>query len=750
MAGGAEPDKAVDDQSLPLPANRVRLSWHQSLLGKITLFFLVGVITAYGAGAAAGWVMFDKMAGEQWRRQAEMNAQIASSTIRGIYTFVAVDSDISGQVTRIVTERPIGDDDSILSTGFNPIDVLALAAAQTKNDVWLFGYDKATGRFVSIAAADGGAAGTSLVFPKRFLRDGKVATQLYTGFVEIGGEKHFVGSLPVVTPDGAILGAVTSSIGKASDLYLTRSELLRNSLYILLAVLLATGIIITLVVRRLFNPVPALIQALSRIARDDTQTVTPYRGRKDEIGHLAIAIETLREAVVEREHLRQVRDVAVQMEHMAHHDSLTGLPNRAFFNRSLNSAVEALPDGRAFNVMLLDLDRFKIVNDTLGHAIGDALLVAVADRIRMLLGPGDIGARLGGDEFAIIQQVVRTPMLEASRLAERMVEAISSTFLLDGHELTIGASIGISCAPAQGQAVNILLKNADLALYTSKATGRGNFHFFEDGMAMVTQHKYELERDLRLAIERQEFALFYQPILQSDSMTVRGYEALLRWQHPDLGLISPDRFIPLAEESGLIVALGEWVVLQACTDAARWSDDYSVALNVSPLQLAAGGLVEIVSHALEHTGLLASRIELEVTETVMLHGETSVSALHALKALGVGIVLDDFGTGYASLSTLSSFPFDKIKIDRSFVAPMQSRDDCRAIVNATINLARSLGIETTAEGVENSVQMEMLRLAGCTFMQGYLFGKPQALKADGCPEHPQQADLRNTQRSVTS
>jgi diguanylate cyclase (GGDEF)-like protein len=717
-----------------LPTRRPQLFWHQSLLGKITLFFLIGVVTAYGVGAAAGWVMFDKMAGEQWRRQAEMNAQITSSTIRGIYTFVAVTSDASGQVKNIVTERAIGDDDSILSTGFNPVDVLALAAAQTKNEVWLFQYDKAAGRFDSVAVAGGGTPNTSLDLPKDVVWDGSDATQLYTGFAKIGKERHYVSALPILTPDGAVLGAVTSSIGEASALYRTQDELLRNSFYILVAVLLATGITMTLVVRRLFNPVPALIQALSRIARDDTQTVTPYRDRKDEIGHLAVAIETLREAVLEREHLRQVRDIAVQMEHLAHHDSLTGLPNRAFFNNALNRAIDHFSsDGRLFNVMLLDLDRFKAVNDTLGHPIGDALLSAVADRIRMLLGPGDVAARLGGDEFAIIQLVSQTPKLEASRLAERIVEAISTPFLLDGHHLSIGISIGISCAPAHGCTANMLLKNADLALYTSKATGRGNFHFFEDGMAMRTQHAYELERDLRLGIERAEFELFYQPILALDGITIRGYEALVRWRHPQRGLVPPDRFIPIAEASGLILPLGQWVLAKACADAARWPDDVTISINVSPVQLAAGGFVELVRQALMQTGLAAGRLELEVTETVMLRGETTVSSLHALKALGVSIVLDDFGTGYASLSTLSNFPFAKIKIDRSFVAEMAERADCRAIVNATANLAHSLGIEITAEGVETSVQLDLLRLAGCTYVQGYLFGKPEALGMDGNP-----------------
>lgn len=732
MAGGAEPDRAFDTKLLP--NSQRRLFWHQSLLGKITLFFLIGVIVAYGVGAAAGWVMFDKMAGEQWRRQAEMNAQIASSTIRSIYTFVAVESDTSGQVKRIVTERPIGDDDSILSTGFNPVDVLALAAAQTKNEVWLFGYDKAANRFDSIAVAGGGTPNTHLILPRDTAWDGSAATRLYTGFADIGKERHYVSALPILTPDGTVLGAVTSSIGEERVLNLTRGELLRNSLFILVAVLLATGIIITLVVRRLFNPVPALIQALSRIARDDTQTVTPYRGRKDEIGHLAIAIETLREAVVEREHLRQVRDVAVQMEHMAHHDSLTGLPNRAFFNRSLNLAIDSCKShGLLFNVMLLDLDRFKAVNDTLGHPIGDALLSAVADRIRMLLGPGDVAARLGGDEFAIIQHVTDTPMLEASRLAERIIEAIGTPFLIDGRDLEIGISIGISCAPAQGSSATVLLKNADVALYTSKATGRGNFHFFEDGMAMLTQHKYELERDLRLGIERNEFELFYQPILLLNGNTICGYEALLRWRHPQRGLIPPDHFIPIAEDSGLILALGEWVIATACADAARWPEDLTISLNVSPVQLAAGGFVEVVRQHLDKTGLEPRRLELEVTETVVLRGETSVSTLHALKSLGVAIVLDDFGTGYASLSTLSNFPFSKIKIDRSFISDMQNRADCRTIVHAMVNLARGLGMETTAEGVENSVQLDLLQVAGCSYVQGYLFGKPQPLSADGKP-----------------
>ncbi|MCX8997170.1 sensor domain-containing diguanylate cyclase [Rhizobiaceae bacterium BDR2-2] len=469
--------------SSPPPGTGGKLNWRHSLLGKVAVFMLLGVVFAYGVGAAAGLIMLERGSREQWRRQAEMNAQIASSTIRGIYTSVSVETDSSGQIVRLVTERPIGDEDSVLNTGFAPADVLALAGAQTRQNVWLFRFSGVDG-FVAIADSLATARGSSLEYGEPEAMRPAALKDFFVGFARIGGEEHFVSSLPVVTPDGELLGAVVSSIGQTAELHRMRDSLVQNSLLALLAVLVATAVLVTALMRRLFRPVPVLIQALTRIAHNDTGAITPFRNRQDEIGRLAAAIETLREAVVEREHLRQVKEAAMHLEHMAHHDTLTGLPNRAFLNKALDKAMQLLPTGRQVNFMLFDLDRFKAVNDSFGHATGDALLVAVGNRITLLLGPEDIASRLGGDEFAIVQQVSRDAATEARRLAGRIVEEIGTPFAIEGRALSIGASVGIACAPADGNTSHDLLTNADVALYAAKDAGRGNFVFYRNGMTM--------------------------------------------------------------------------------------------------------------------------------------------------------------------------------------------------------------------------------------------------------------------------
>lgn len=471
------------DASRQSSAGEKRL-WRHSLLGKLVVFLLVAVLFAYMAGAATGLVMLERGSREQWWRQAELNAQVASSAIRGIYTFVAVNTDPSGQVASIVTDRPIGDEESVLATGFAPADVLALASAQTKQNVWLL-HMSAGGGYVAIADALGTSAGSVLEYDDRKAMQPGALERPFIGFARIGNEEHFVSSLPVVTPEGKLLGAVVSSIGQRQDLYQVRDRLVRQSLLILFAVLAVTAVLVTALMRRLFRPVPALIQAVARIARNDTGTVTPFRDRQDEMGRLAAAIETLREAVVEREHLRLVKEASLQLEYMAHHDALTALPNRAFFNKSLDKALTALPSGRRINILLFDLDRFKAVNDTFGHAAGDALLVAVGNRVTLTLGAEDIVARLGGDEFAIIQRVTRDAENEAGRLAERIVDALGTPFVINGETLAIGASVGIASAPTAGANSHDLLTNADIALYAAKNGGRGNFVFYRDGMAMA-------------------------------------------------------------------------------------------------------------------------------------------------------------------------------------------------------------------------------------------------------------------------
>jgi diguanylate cyclase (GGDEF)-like protein/PAS domain S-box-containing protein len=414
-----------------------------------------------------------------------------------------------------------------------------------------------------------------------------------------------------------------------------------------------------------------------------------------------------------------------QISHMARHDALTNLPNRTLFREQLEQALRLVKRSDQLAVFCLDLDHFKEINDSLGHPIGDALLMQVAHRLGECVSENDTVARLGGDEFAIVQFRKDCDPSGVPSLASLIVERISAPYDIAGHQLVIGVSIGISLAPEDGKNPDELLKNADLALYRAKADGRGTYRFFETGMDARAQARRLLELDLRAALPREEFEVHYQPIRDFARDRIVAFEALVRWNHPLRGMIAPINFIPLAEETGLIVALGEWVLRQACLDAAGWPEDIDIAVNLSPIQFKNPNLVSSVKAALEASGLPARRLELEITESVLLqNSEATLAVLHELRAFGVRISLDDFGTGYSSLSYLRSFPFDKIKIDRSFVSELATRDDSMAIVRAVTGLGKSLGIVTTAEGVETEAQFELLRREGCTQAQGYLFSRP--------------------------
>lgn len=410
---------------------------------------------------------------------------------------------------------------------------------------------------------------------------------------------------------------------------------------------------------------------------------------------------------------------------MARLDPLTSLPNRLLLRERLEEALARLQrTGEACALLLIDLDRFKPVNDTLGHPIGDALLAKVADRLRSTVRPTDTVARIGGDEFVILQTGIREPA-HTQALARRLVDLIGRTYMVEGHLLTIGASVGVAFAPADGTSADKLLKNADLALYRAKLDGRGTYRFFEPEMDARMQARRRLELDMRQALARREFQLHYQPQLQLDADRLIGCEALIRWKHPERGMISPLDFIPLAEEIGLIVPIGEWVVRQACRDATTWPDGMSVAVNVSPAQFKNDRLVETIISALASSGLAAKRLEVEITEGVLLEeSEKTLQTLHRLRELGVRVSMDDFGTGYSSLSYLRSFPFDKIKIDRSFVKDLTSKPDGDAIIRAIAGLGKSLGMTTVAEGVETPEQMQRIRDEGCTDVQGYLISRP--------------------------
>ena len=387
----------------------------------------------------------------------------------------------------------------------------------------------------------------------------------------------------------------------------------------------------------------------------------------------------------------------VRIAHMAMHDPLTDLPNRLLFRQRLDSALHKTTRGERCAVLCLDLDQFKDVNDTLGHPVGDALLKAVTERLRHLVRQTDTVARLGGDEFAIVQSSLDHPRA-STVLAERLLHDLSQPFDVAGHHMVIGTSIGIAFAPDDGADPDTLLKSADIALYQAKSDGRNRFCYFQPEMDALMQARRELEQDLRRAIANNEFELFFQALVNLERKEVSGFEALLRWRHPRHGLIEPGKFIRLAEETGLIIQIGEWVLYNACQHAKSWAAPLKVAVNVSTVQFRNHKLVEAVGRALQESGIDPSRLELEITESVMIQEfDAAVSILHQLKALGVSISMDDFGTGYSSLSYLRSFPFDKIKIDQSFVKGLGQKSDCEAIIRAVTGMCDSLGIIATAE-----------------------------------------------------
>jgi diguanylate cyclase (GGDEF)-like protein len=419
------------------------------------------------------------------------------------------------------------------------------------------------------------------------------------------------------------------------------------------------------------------------------------------------------------------RNSEKQIAFLAHHDALTGLANRVQLREHIEKTLENVRRGGTASVLCLDLDNFKVVNDTLGHSVGDALLCAVSKRLRDMVRDRDLVSRTGGDEFSIVQSGTELPMEASAALAARIVEALSVPFELGDHNVVIGASVGIAIAPDDGDSADQLLKNADMALYRSKEEGRGRFHFFEPEMDIKAQTRRILELDLRKAITSEEFEVFYQPIVNLAENRITGFEALLRWNHPTRGRVPPNDFIPLAEETGLIGAIGEWVIRQACAEAMRWPSDTRVAVNVSPVQFRNKTLVLAVVSALAASGLRPDLLELEITETVLMNNnEATLAALHQLRDLGVRISMDDFGTGYSSLSYLRSFPFDKIKIDQSFVRDLAERPDSIAIIRAVTGLGQSYGITTTAEGVETQEQLDQMRAEGCSEVQGYFYSKP--------------------------
>ncbi len=423
------------------------------------------------------------------------------------------------------------------------------------------------------------------------------------------------------------------------------------------------------------------------------------------------------------------KEAEARIAHMAHHDALTDMPNRVLLRERMAEALAQRTRNNKFLGMLcLDLDNFKLVNDTLGHPVGDRLLQAVAERIQSVVRKGETAARLGGDEFAVLVPEASTPE-EVSVLARRLIEVVGEPYKIDDTVVTVGTTVGIAVPPGDGEDADHLLRNADMALYRAKADGKGTYRFFEPEMDARAQARRRLEIDLRTAIAEEHLEVHYQPLVDFATDKITGLEALLRWPHPERGSIPPSEFIPLAEETGLITSLGRFVLRRACKDATLWPDGVMLAVNLSPLQFRVGNVFLMVKEALEETGLKASRLDLEITESVLLEKTDQVIAsLHALRALGVRISMDDFGTGYSSLSYLRSFPFDKIKIDRSFVRDLESNQGTRAIVRAVLGLAAGLDMKVVAEGIENKQDLAYLMSEGCREGQGFLFSRarPQA------------------------
>ena len=429
--------------------------------------------------------------------------------------------------------------------------------------------------------------------------------------------------------------------------------------------------------------------------------------------------------VATHEDITEQRQSEVKIEYMAHHDALTDLANRVLLNERLEQALgRRIHREEMVAIHHLDLDQFKAVNDTFGHPVGDKLLKIVADRLRGLVRENDTIARMGGDEFVIVQAPITDPA-EATALAERIIELMGEPFDIDGHQAVIGASVGIAVGPGDGLRPDRLLRNADLALYRAKGDGRGTFRFFEPAMDLQMQTRRVMEQDMRRALPAGEFELYYQPVLNLSSNEISGFEALIRWNHPKQGLVNPATFIPLAEEIGFIVPIGEWVIRQACATAAQWPEHLHVAINISAVQFRSPGLMQVIIGALAASGLNPARLEIEITETVLLHNrDTTLAILHQLRALGVRIAMDDFGTGYSSLTYLQCFPFDKIKIDRSFVKDITESTGSLNIVRAIAALATGMGMTATAEGVETQEQRDKIAAEGCTEMQGFLFSRP--------------------------
>jgi diguanylate cyclase (GGDEF)-like protein len=530
--------------------------------------------------------------------------------------------------------------------------------------------------------------------------------------MQVAGDRSIALAKPLPTFASGDRAILLLAYPKAEALESARKLQLALAVMTLLGLLLV-GLATWRAAGKITQPLARLDDAAGRLASGEHVQVR-VRGR-DELARLAASFNEMVGKIAEREQ---------RITQLAFNDVLTGLPNRTMFQQQLDHLCRASRgNGSLFALHCLDLDQFKVINDTLGHPAGDALLVEAGQRL-MHAARGQFVARLGGDEFVVLQALGQDREA-VDRLARDILSAISQPLRIEGNEIIPTTSIGIALAPDDGTDGEALLKNADLALYRAKEAGRGTFAFFEESLNERAQVRRQLETDLRQAIDRGEFELYYQPLFDLEQNRICSFEALLRWNHPKRGLISPAEFVPVAEEAGLIVPIGAWVIREACSRAMTWPEHIRIAVNVSPVQFHRGGLQETLLQALANSGLAPGRLEVEITESIFLEGgEATLRLLHSLRQLGIRVALDDFGTGYSSLSYLQSFPFDKLKIDRSFIQNLLTRDGASAIVRAITELAQALGIETTAEGVEETAQLMELRSHGCSSVQGFLFAEP--------------------------
>jgi diguanylate cyclase (GGDEF)-like protein len=517
-------------------------------------------------------------------------------------------------------------------------------------------------------------------------------------------------SLPTISPGNEAALLLTYPREAAVSRYRTMQLTIG---LVLLTCLAAVAFATWRTANRIARPIVELDEATQRIARGDHALLAVKRD--DELGRLAGSFNRMVGEVQERE--KRITDLAFS-------DALTGLPNRAMFHRQLDFRLRA-DEGKAdtLAILCLDLDQFKAINDTLGYPVGDALLVKIAQRLAEAARNSFV-ARLSSDEFAIMQ-LLGGERRKIDRLCRELIAAVEAPLNVAGHQINPSTCIGIAIAGPDGTDLDTLLRNADLALSRAKESGRGSFAYFEESLNERAQQRRSIEADLRVALARNQLELHYQPLVDLKRDRIGSFEALLRWHHPQRGWISPVEFIPVAEETGLIGPIGSWVLQQACRDALAWPEYVRVAVNVSSVQFRQAGLEAAIQQALLVSGLAPNRLEIEITESVFLEDSADLlNLLHRLKRNGVRFALDDFGTGYSSLSYLQSFPFDKIKIDRSFIQDLATRPGAKAIVRAITELAAAMGMETTAEGVEDEAQLAELKLQGCASLQGYLFGKP--------------------------